>query len=138
MTMKNANLLSLLAATMMLAGCGGAGEAEKATAAPVESAESAAPANAGAPAGEWRRITISAYTCGDNCYLEYTVGDNVEPEGAICNAAQCTPWFEAQAIPQSELGRSYEVRMGTTDQVDGAGNVMASDYPAIIEMRPVG
>lgn len=134
--MTKMNLLPLLAATIMLAGCGGQGEAEK-VAVPAEAA-APAPAEAAAPAAGWQRITISAYTCGDNCYLEYTVAGNVEPAGAICNAAQCAPWFEAQAIPASELGRSYDVRFGTTNQVDGAGNLMESEFPAIIEMRPVG
>ncbi len=138
--MNKAKLLPLLAATMMLAGCGDQGATEKAAAAPAETAAPAAPApaDAASPAAGWQRITISAYTCGDNCYLEYTVGDNVEPQGSICNAPQCAPWFEAQAIPASELGRSYEVQMGTTNQVDGAGTVMESEFPAITAMRPVG
>lgn len=144
--MKTIMLLPLVAGMLAVTACGAPAEAEKAAeaasaetaapAAPAAPAEGAQAAAAATPAG-WRRITISGYTCGDNCYLEYTVGGNVEPEGAICNAPQCEPWFAVQAIPQTELGRTYDVRMGTGEQVDGEGRVMESEFPAIVEMRLV-
>ncbi len=139
-------LLPLLATTLLLAGCGEQAAAEKAAAAPAESAAPAAPepavpaeaASTAAPAAGWRRIRITGYTCGDNCYLEFTADDSDETEAPICTAPQCAPWFDAQAIPASELGRNYDVRMRTSEQVDGAGQVMDSEFPTIIEMRPVG
>ena len=55
----------------------------------------------------------------------------------MCETPLCNSWYEVQAMPDSEKGKSYEVQMGTTDQVDGEGAVMESDFPAIVAMRPV-
>jgi hypothetical protein len=146
MTMKTM-MLPILATTMLLAGCGGQGEADKAAAAPAEQAAAVAPApvpapaEAAAPAGPeagWSRITVTGYTCGDNCYLEYSTATSTEMLTAMCEAPTCRPWFEVQAMPDSERGRQYDVRMGSAPQVDGAGNVMDEAFQAIIEMRPVG
>ena len=56
----------------------------------------------------------------------------------MCNTALCNSWFEVQAMPESEKGKRYAVRMGTTQQFDNEYRVMEEDFPAIVEMRPAG
>jgi hypothetical protein len=149
--MRHFIALPLIATAMMLAGCevkvsGNASadattgdEAAAAAEAPAatEATADAAPAPA-APAagGTWQRITITGYTCGDNCYVEYRAPGNSEMQTAMCETPLCNSWFEVQAMPDSEKGKSYDVQMGTADQVDGGGAVMESDFPAITAMRP--
>lgn len=148
MTKTKAMLAPLLAVTMVLAACGGTAEADKAAAdAPAEPAvtptpaEAAPPAVVAAPTGPeagWSRITITGYSCGDNCYVEYSTPTSTEALTAMCTAPQCNSWFEVQAMPDSERGRQYDVRMGSAAQVDGEGTVMDEAFQAIVEMRPVG
>jgi hypothetical protein len=146
--MTKTMMLPLLAGAMVLAACGGTGEADKAANdAPAEQAaipaapDTAAPAEAAAPAGPaagWSRITVTGYSCGDNCYVEYTTPTSTETLTAMCETPLCNSWFEVQAMPDSERGRQYDVRMGTANQVDGEGVVMEEGFQAIVEMRPVG
>lgn len=96
----------------------------------------AAPAASAAGAG-WETITITGYECGDNCYVEYRDARG-ETTTAMCNTALCNSWFEVQAMPESEKGKRYAVRMGTTQQFDNEYRVMEEDFPAIVEMRPAG
>lgn len=100
--------------------------------------EAAAPAAAAPAAGAgWETITITGYECGDNCYVEYRDARG-ETTTAMCNTALCNSWFEVQAMPESEKGKRYAVRMGTTQQFDNEYRVMEEDFPAIVEMRPAG
>lgn len=106
--------------------------------APAEPAPAATDEASAAPqaaSAAWQRITIVSYQCGDNCYLEYSTG-GPNTETAMCNTRLCDSWFEVQQMPDSEIGKRYEVRFGTTQQFDNEYRVMEEDFPAIIEMRP--
>ena len=103
--------------------------------APAPAAADEAPAAPQAASAAWQRITIVSYQCGDNCYLEYSTG-GPNTETAMCNTRLCDSWFEVQQMPDSEIGKRYEVRLGTTQQFDNEYRVMEEDFPAIIEMRP--
>lgn len=105
--------------------------AEAAAAAPAK-ADAAAPA-APAPA-VWQRITITGFECGDNCYMTYRLANGQE-DSAICTTPRCRDWFANQHMPDSEVGKSYDVQMGTTQQFDNEYRVMEEDFPAIVAMR---
>ena len=108
-----------------------------APAAPAPEAATKAATAAPAAGARWETITITDYVCGDNCYVEYRGADG-ETTTAMCNTALCNSWFEVQAMPESEKGKRYAVRMGTTQQFDNEYRVMEEDFPAIVEMRPAG
>ena len=98
-------------------------------------AEAAAPAKADAAApAVWQRITITGFECGDNCYMTYRLANGQE-DSAICTTPRCRDWFANQHMPDSEVGKSYDVQMGTTQQFDNEYRVMEEDFPAIVAMR---
>lgn len=147
--MRHFSTLILLVSATALSACnvsasgdanasGKADAPAEATAAPAAAAPAAAPpaaAPAATPAAAWQKITIVSYQCGDNCYLEYSTGGD-QTETAMCETPLCRSWFEVQSMPDSEIGKRYEVRMGTTQQFDNEYRVMEEDFPAIVEMRP--
>jgi hypothetical protein len=81
----------------------------------------------------WTKIRLSGFECGDNCYLVYFKG-GVE-QRAICAAPDCEAFLEAGALPQNLVGAEAEARFGTAAQVDGVGEVMDPDHPAVLELR---
>ncbi|MGB3721447.1 MAG: hypothetical protein WA979_01350 [Pacificimonas sp.] len=91
-----------------------------------------------APVGEDapRKITLTGFICGDNCYLEFTAGG--EPGTALCRASQCSDWADLQGLPSTLKGKRAVAWFGTGDQVDAAGNIMASDYPTITKLTISG
>lgn len=122
--------------SLILAACGPADQ----TSAP----EAAAPASAAAapasmvavnPEGAWTKIKIIGLTCGDNCYLQIQPIDGGEADDVMCSTDLCTPWFESQALPAGVTEKTWEVQMGTLDQLDNEGTVMDDNFPAIIALR---
>lgn len=85
-------------------------------------------------------IRIVGFECGDNCYLSYRVimaNGRVaagEPKAALCNVGPCAAWFENQAMPTRYVGRRARIVLGKGQQVDGEGNVMSTDFPAIKQL----
>ena len=82
----------------------------------------------------WQQVTIAGFECGDNCYLVYERANTGEAESALCNARACNPWFEMQEMPADMIGRKIRVRFGSGQQVDGSGNVMSDDFPAVTDI----
>ena len=66
---------------------------------------------------------ISAYDCGDNCYLTVTDSKSQEHIG-LCTAATCDTWNENASMPANYLHKKVQVTVGKGTQVDGAGNTM--------------
>lgn len=95
------------------------------------------PASAAAPRARLVPIRIVGFECGDNCYLSYHVltatGRRAtrDPRSALCNVGPCAAWFEQQAMPSRYVGRRACMVLGKGQQVDGDGNVMSTDFPAI-------
>lgn len=83
-----------------------------------------------------RLITLTGFSCGDNCYLEFTDGD--EAKTALCRASQCSEWADAQTLPGALKGKRAFARFGTGNQVDAAGTVMSRKYQTIEELRIAG
>jgi hypothetical protein len=81
----------------------------------------------------WTKIRLAGFECGDNCYLVYSKGG--AEERAICAAPDCEAFLEAGALPQNLVGAEAEAQFGTAAQVDGAGDVMDPDHPAVIALR---
>lgn len=118
---------------LILAACGPADQ----TSTPEAAAPAAAPASSAAvnPAGAWKKIKITGLTCGDNCYLRIQLIDGGEAADVMCSADLCLPWFESQALASGVTDKTWEVQMGTLDQVDNEGAVMDDNFPAIIALR---
>lgn len=93
---------------------------------------------AGTPVGTStaRSITLTGFSCGDSCYLEFP--DHGESKTALCRASQCSDWADKRALPPTVRGKRAIARFGTGDQVDAAGNIMARDYPTIEELTIPG
>ena len=66
-------------------------------------------------------VVLDAYTCGDNCYIEYF--DNVpnsERKRAICLAEQCGAWETPGNLPAELKNRVVLVKLGSAKQYDAA------------------
>ena len=83
----------------------------------------------------WTAVRITGITCGDNCYVDYLTEAYGSGGSALCEADICRPWVEMQRLPEAARGRLAEIRMGAGTQYDGDGNVMSTDYPAIVALR---
>jgi hypothetical protein len=84
------------------------------------------------PAPKTTSGVITAYECGDNCYLtiKTKAGKTIT---ALCAAAGCRAWNEQAAMPKKLIGRSVNVTIGTGQQFDGSGNPMG-DFPAFTKV----
>jgi hypothetical protein len=139
--MRTLILFPVMAAAMLLTGC----EAKAPDGASSEAGNTSSTA-ANAPAAGtdlladsgWAMVKLTGVTCGDNCYvqIEPTVGGAAQE--VMCTVTACNSWFEQQALPADVLGKTYQVRLGATEQVDNAGTVQDAGFPAIVEMRPAG
>ena len=85
-----------------------------------------------AHAGDTVAGQISAFECGDSCYLTI-VGEGGTNFTGLCAAEACQPWNLEVAIPQDQIGRPVVVTVSTADQVDAEGNVMGS-FVAFIDI----
>jgi len=65
---------------------------------------------------------ITKFECGDNCYL--TIRTKTGEETGLCEAKQCIPWFENQAMPKKFIGRRVTVTTGIGKQFDGNYDVV--------------
>ena len=138
--MRIITIVPALAGALLLAGCG-AKVSDNADAAPGDTAPvaSAAPkgADAAAPSagGAWQAVNVTGLTCGDNCYVQIEPVAGGAAQEVMCTADACTTWFEEQALPADAAAKTYEVQMGTAEQVDAEGTVQSSDFPAITAIR---
>lgn len=139
----------MVGAAALLAGCSvsfnsgddaASGEANEAAAAPASTASDATaatpPATASTDAAaDWRRVRLVGITSGDNFYLDIVPADGGDQQQVLCIAAACEPWFETGELPTTLQGSIVEVQIGTTAQVDGGGDVMEANFPAITALR---
>lgn len=65
---------------------------------------------------------ITKFECGDNCYL--TIRTKTGEETGLCEAKQCVPWFENQAMPKKFIGKRVTVTTGIGKQFDGNYDVV--------------
>lgn len=66
---------------------------------------------------------ISAFECGDNCYLTIT-DDKGKAHVGLCAARTCDAWNDETEIPQSEKGKRVKVTVGKGNQYDGSGRLV--------------
>lgn len=122
--------------SLILAACGPADQpAAPEAATPATEAAAPAATASGDPAGAWTKVRITGLTCGDNCYVQIQPVEAGEATDAMCSADLCAPWFEAQALPAGVADKTWEVQMGTAEQVDNEGTVMDDKFPAILAIR---
>jgi hypothetical protein len=147
--MKYGRQWLMVGAIALLAGCsvsinGGdnaaSDQSNEAAAAPAAAeaepaAETAPAAASNDAAGDWQRVILVGLTSGDNFYLTIAPGEGGDQQQVMCTAAACEPWFEAGELPSSVQGSIVEVQMGAAPQVDGSGNVMEANFPAITALR---
>lgn len=130
-------MVPALASAMLLAGCevkvSGDADATAGEEAPVAAAPKAAEVPAAGAA--WQAVKVVGLTCGDNCYVQIEPAAGGAAQEVMCTAEACTPWFEEQALPGDAAGKTYEVQMGTAEQVDAEGTVQSNDFPAITAIR---
>lgn len=132
--MRGLMIMPVLAGAMMLAGCD-ARSSEEAGGSDLSQAGN----EKLQPAGDsWSAVKLTGLTCGDNCYVQIEPAAGGAAQEVMCTAQACNPWFEEQALPADIVGKTYEVRLGTAEQVDNAGIVQDAGFPAIVEMRPAG
>ena len=85
---------------------------------------------------EYKPVTLSGFSCGDNCYVELT--ENMEgqaPVRLLCTARLCADWRDRGAPPRLAKGRLATAKFGKADQRDDAGNVMARQVRAVVDLR---
>ena len=87
------------------------------------------------PAPAYAPITVTGFECGDNCYLRFTRPGSEAEETALCHAPACVPWAEEQELPPEFVGRSAQVLLGVGEQVNGDGEVMGTDFAAVLDLR---
>lgn len=136
--MRKLILLPVVAGAMLLAGCEVkvSGNADVSSGDEAASADTAPQAAANMPAaGNWQAVKVTGLTCGDNCYVTIEPAAGGSAQEVMCTAEACNPWFEEQALPADVSGKTYEVQMGTAEQVDAAGTVQEADFPAITAIR---
>jgi hypothetical protein len=136
--MRKLIVLPMMAAAMLLAGC----EVKVSGNADVTSGDDAASADtapqaaaAPAAAGDWTKVKVTGLTCGDNCYVQIEPAAGGDPEEVMCTAEGCNAWFETQTLPDDVPAKTYEVQMGTAEQVDAEGTVQEANFPAITAIR---
>lgn len=120
---------------LILAACGPADQPSAPGAAAPAPAAAPASAAAGDPAGAWTKVRITGLTCGDNCYVQIQPVEGGQTDDVMCSADLCAPWFEAQALAAGVTGKTWELQMGTAEQVDNEGTVMDEAFPAILAIR---
>jgi hypothetical protein len=84
---------------------------------------------------EWKKVSLDGYSCGDNCYVEYS--PHIEGGGdmtALCSAKICDEWASAGELPAALKGKTAEVKFGTAPRIDGSGKKV-DNYENITEMR---
>ncbi len=85
--------------------------------------------------GEWKKITLNGYSCGDNCYVEYTPGTKGSAaETALCSAKICGDWERDGALPASYKNKIVYVKFSTAKRVDGSSKVV-DNFSSISEIR---
>ena len=137
----SAIVLFVLAA--LLSGCGqGTNDARRTAAGETSATETPAPERSSdlsdgtKDSSQWHAIRIDGYTCGDNCYVDYTP---LEKGGiaasALCSAETCGKWEAAAAMPAGMIGKKAQAKFGTSAQIDGSGTVMNPDYLTITDLR---
>jgi hypothetical protein len=153
--MKTMQMLPIVAAVLTLAACSSdapsPGQSVPKDVAPgtaaLEPAPTPAPVISAAERGddsktkenskqaEWQTISLSGYSCGDNCYVEYTSPTEGSGEKtALCSAKICGEWERAGELPAALKGKIAEVKYGTAPRMDGGGNKV-DDYQSIRDMR---
>ena len=81
-------------------------------------------------------IILRGITCGDNCYLAYTLpGSPDSLRTALCRVPECGDWEASGILPDSLRQRPARARFATGEQADGAGTVMQAEYPSIVELQ---
>jgi hypothetical protein len=84
---------------------------------------------------EWKKISLVGYSCGDNCYVEYTAqSESGDEMTALCSANICGEWERAQKLPSAFKGKTAEVKLGKATRADGGGNIV-DEYDNITEIR---
>ncbi len=85
--------------------------------------------------GEWKKITLNGYSCGDNCYVEYTPSTKGgAAETALCAAKICGDWERAGVLPAAYKNKIVEVKFSTAKRVDGNSKVV-DNFSSISEIR---
>jgi uncharacterized protein len=72
---------------------------------------------------------ITAYECGDNCYLTITDKQGVEHSG-LCSAPLCDAWNEAVEMPDKFMNKKVKASVGTGTQYDGSGTTAMGEMDA--------
>lgn len=86
--------------------------------------------------GGYKPITLIAFECGDNCYLHYFPRvEGSRDEFALCQADICEDWKTVGLLPTPLEKAQVKAKFGTGNQVDGSGNVMIHNYPAITDIK---
>ncbi|WP_051543447.1 SH3 domain-containing protein [Thiothrix lacustris] len=80
-------------------------------------------------AGKTLEGTITAYECGDNCYLTITDKQGVEHSG-LCSAPLCDAWNEVAEMPAKFKNKKVKASVGTGTQYDGSGTTAMGEMDA--------
>lgn len=85
---------------------------------------------------EYKPVNLNSFECGDNCYLELTEGiEGAAPRKVLCTAKLCANWQGEGRLPPRLKNTGAKAKFGKANQVDGAGNVMARDVEAVVDLR---
>lgn len=85
---------------------------------------------------EYKPVNLNGFECGDNCYLELTEGiEGAAPRKVLCTAKLCANWQGEGRLPPRLRNTGAKAKFGKANQVDGAGNVMARNVEAVVDLR---
>jgi hypothetical protein len=85
---------------------------------------------------EYKPVNLSGFECGDNCYLELTEAiEGAAPRKVLCTARLCANWQGEGRLPPPLKNTGAKAKFGKANQVDGAGNIMARNVEAVVDLR---
>ncbi|MBK6751801.1 MAG: hypothetical protein IPG67_17880 [Acidobacteria bacterium] len=67
--------------------------------------------------------SISAFECGDNCYLTI-MDDYGKTHVGLCSARECDSWVDEAVLPVSAKGKRVKITVGRGTQFDGSGRAV--------------
>ena len=85
---------------------------------------------------EYKPVNLNSFECGDNCYLELTEAiEGAAPRKVLCTARLCANWQGEGRLPPRLKNTGAKAKFGNANQVDGAGNIMARNVEAVVDLR---
>lgn len=85
---------------------------------------------------EYKPVSLSAFRCDDQCYVEFIGGvEGAGEEEVPCTASACEAWRAAGVLPDDMRRRYVEAKFGKVTLPAGANNAAGKPVRAIVGFR---